>query len=231
MPPIIRNVLPTVKTKRIIFYETFRIMEPWQRLTQARERAGYENAVDAANAYGWTKSTYISHENGTRGLRPDVARRYAKAFRVKAEWLLYGDSPGERTKSRPDKRDTIVVPLLSMVSAGKLSEAVIDDADDTIAVSGLGKGDFLALRVVGDSMNRVSPEGSVIIVDRGVKDLVSGRYYVFSHRGEATYKIYRSGDPAYLEPYSTNPENRPIFVKGKRDLHIVGRVRRTILDL
>lgn len=55
-------------------------MEPFQRLKLARERAGYDNAVDAAKAYGWKAPTYISHENGTRGLRTDVAKRYAKAW-------------------------------------------------------------------------------------------------------------------------------------------------------
>lgn len=124
-----------------------------------------------------------------------------------------------------------MIPLVSWVSAGKLSEAEMDESADKVAVAGLGDGDFIALRVVGDSMDRISPDGSIIVVDRSIKDPVHGRYYVFSLRGEATYKQYRAGDPSYLAPYSTNPENRPIFIKGKRDLVVVGRVRRTILDL
>lgn len=207
-------------------------MEPFQRLKLARERAGYDNVVDAAKAYGWKAPTYISHENGTRGLRTDVAKRYAKAFKVTADWLIFGDAPASRQSAQ--KRgggDTVMVPLISWVSAGRLTDAAVDDTGDHVPVAGLGRGEFLALRVIGDSMDRVSPDGSIIIVDRTAREPVNGRYYVFSIRGEATFKVFRSGDPAYLAPHSTNPENRPIFIKGKRDLQVVGRVRRTILDL
>lgn len=208
-------------------------MEPSDRLRQARERAGYEKAVDAAKAYGWSVSTYISHENGTRGLRPKVAQKYAKALKIKADFLLYGTITPDRVPVEKRARDAVImVPLLSWVSAGQLSFDADTDPDmERIAVAGLGNGDFIALRVAGDSMDRVSPDRSIIIVDRDVKDPVNGRYYVFSIRGEATYKIFRAGDPAYLEPFSTNPQNRPIFIKGKRDFRVVGRVRRTLLDL
>lgn len=62
---------------------------PFKRLQEARAKAGFSGPTEAARAFGWGISTYLSHENGTRGLRPAVADRYAKAFRVPAEWLLY----------------------------------------------------------------------------------------------------------------------------------------------
>lgn len=207
-------------------------MEPWQRLRELRKRAGYEDAVDAAKAYGWKTSTYISHENGTRGLRPSVAQRYARAMKGKADWLLYGEERPSKPAGRHDADAVVRVPLIALISAGTLSDVTLDGADETIPVAGLpANGNYLAMRVSGDSMDRVSPDGSIIIVDRDVRDPVNGRYYVFSMRGEATYKIYRSSEPTYLEPYSTNPANKPIFIKGKRGLVVVGRVRRTILDL
>ncbi len=49
-------------------------------------------------------------------------------------------------------------------------------------------------------------------------------------RGETTYKMWHA-EPAYLAPYSTNPANQPIIVTRKRDLNVIGRVRRTVLDL
>lgn len=60
------------------------------RLRHAREAAGYATAGDAAKAFGWPYPTYAAHENGSRGLKPDLIRRYAKAFRVSAHWLLDG---------------------------------------------------------------------------------------------------------------------------------------------
>ena len=88
-------------------------MEPYERLRRARTDAGFETATDAAKAFGFGKSAYISHENGTRGLHPEVADRYAKAFRVAAEWILYGKS---KTRPAPDKRPQ--VPLVGYVGAG-----------------------------------------------------------------------------------------------------------------
>lgn len=87
--------------------------EPFKRLQQARAKAGFATPTEAANAYGWKEVTYLSHENGTRGLRPAVAQRYAKAFKVPAEWLLYGKSKPTGRPERPRQ-----VPLVGHVSAG-----------------------------------------------------------------------------------------------------------------
>jgi SOS-response transcriptional repressor LexA len=126
------------------------------------------------------------------------------------------------------------VPLLDWVSAGRLAEPrsqiSVEDVP-LLAFADLGKGDFFALKVEGNSMNRVSPEGSIIVIDRADKTLVSGKCYVFAVRGETTYKKWQAGQPAYLAPFSFDPIHAPIFVKRKRDLEVVGRVRRTVLDL
>lgn len=60
------------------------------RLREARERAGFGTASEGAEAAGAKVPTYIQHENGTRGFPAAKARRYARAFGVTPEWLLYG---------------------------------------------------------------------------------------------------------------------------------------------
>ncbi len=89
--------------------------EPFERLQEARKRAGFNTPTEAKDAFGW-KSTYLSHENGTRGLRPRVAERYARAFHVRAEYILYGRGSlnGAQAPSQPRK----TVPLVGFVSAG-----------------------------------------------------------------------------------------------------------------
>ncbi|MEM9787725.1 MAG: helix-turn-helix transcriptional regulator [Pseudomonadota bacterium] len=67
--------------------------EMHDRLRSARISAGYPDASAAALALGVKASTYISHENGTRGFRPDSAEKYARRFQVSVAWLLYGTSP------------------------------------------------------------------------------------------------------------------------------------------
>lgn len=126
-----------------------------------------------------------------------------------------------------------LVPMIDWVSAGKLAEPrsqiPVEDVP-LLAFADLGRGDFFALKVMGDSMDRISPDNSVIVVNRAERQLIGGRYYVFSIRGETTYKMWHA-DPPYLAPYSTNPANQPIIVTRKLRLDVIGRVRRTVLDL
>lgn len=127
------------------------------------------------------------------------------------------------------------IPMLDMVTAGKLrapsSQIPVEDVP-LLAFADLGRGEFFALTVQGDSMDRVSPDGSVIVVNQADRTLVSGKAYVVSQRGEATFKLWRS-DPPRFSPYSTNPAHEPLFVKSKADAErmVVGRVKRTVLDL
>jgi transcriptional regulator with XRE-family HTH domain len=61
------------------------------RLREARQAAGFENATEAAERFGWEVVTYRSHENGIRGLRPTVAKKYAKAYEISLSWLMTGE--------------------------------------------------------------------------------------------------------------------------------------------
>jgi SOS-response transcriptional repressor LexA len=125
------------------------MMEPSDRLQKARQEAGYENAVDAARAFGWGQSTYISHENGTRGLKPPVAERYAKAFRVTPEWLLYGKTK-KAALTDPTKK---MVPLVGYVGAGAAAYFFGDqgDLDDVPAPEGATE-TTVAVEIRGDSL-------------------------------------------------------------------------------
>lgn len=60
------------------------------RLRHARDLAGYASAAAAADAFGWTYSTYAGHENGSRGIKLGALRGYAAAFNVSFTWLVEG---------------------------------------------------------------------------------------------------------------------------------------------
>lgn len=61
-----------------------------QRLKEARARAGYSTAADAARVLGLKPATVRAHESGQNGLSAAMAATYAQAYNVKVEWLLYG---------------------------------------------------------------------------------------------------------------------------------------------
>lgn len=131
-------------------------MEPFERLQLAREKAGYPDASDAARAFDWKIPTYISHENGTRGLRKDTAERYAKALRTTPEWLLYerGKPPKGVEQQRPAAQiRQRTVDLVGYVGAGAIAHFTDPGTlGEVAAPDGLATDTTVAVEVRGDSL-------------------------------------------------------------------------------
>lgn len=168
----------------------------------------------------------------SRSMSAATVEKLAAVLRTTSHWLLTGEG-SEELEQAEDYRDTVCfVPLISWVSAGKLEDVCyahsLADAP-RLPIAGLPPGDWIALDVTGDSMDRLSPPGSRIVVNRRDTDLrPGGCYVVVTEQGEATFKRYKN-NPDRFEPVSTNPAHEPLFPHGP--LTVVGRVRRTILDL
>jgi len=162
-----------------------------------------------------------------RGRSPSVDNllALAKGINRHPAWLLTGEDP-DRSITR--------VPLVSWVSAGHLKRAdgvMPADIERHVPVANLGRGEWIALEVSGDSMDRVAPDGSIIIVDRSDDALISDRFYVFSlENGEATFKQWRREPRPMLRPYSTNLDHLAIPADYD-DVYVVGRVRKVVTDL
>lgn len=76
-------------------------MSPAERLKAARVAAGYKFASKFADAFGFTESTYRSHENGTRGLDVATARQYAAKLGVAWESFFVDQAPAEPEGTKP----------------------------------------------------------------------------------------------------------------------------------
>jgi hypothetical protein len=100
------------------FCKAVGMKEPFERLQEARKKAGFDSAPDAARAFGWIESTYFSHENGARGLRPPTAEKYAKALRTTPEWLLYGKGKSPPKSSDAPEGGPREIDLVGYVGAG-----------------------------------------------------------------------------------------------------------------
>lgn len=167
-----------------------------------------------------------------RGAQPraDNLEKLAEVLGVSVQWLLTGEgnitSPGGLLP-QPKLR----VPLISWVSAGVMAfPDVSEEIQGWVEEAGLDpNGDWIALRVVGDSMDRISPPESIIFVDRKDQVLVPNACYVISNGdGEATYKRFRP-NPMRFEPVSVNPNHETIYPT--REPLIVGRVKKSVLDM
>ena len=80
---------------RIFLCKDMRMMdeknkEIGRRLKEARSKAGFGTAREAAEALGIKYPTYAGHENGSRGLTQSL-ETYAKRFKVSLDWLLTGN--------------------------------------------------------------------------------------------------------------------------------------------
>lgn len=179
----------------------------------------------AADRIGVTPQAVSQWERGEGEPTRENLIAVAALYQVPYSWLG-GEAYGQAISSVVRE-----VPILAWVSAGKLMrEDTSDDTLGSLIAGGLGDGDWIALRVTGDSMDRISPPESIIIINRKDTRLIANALYVIDDgEGNATYKRYRPGPPRRFEPVSTNKDLEPIFPD--HDPTIIGRVRRTMLDM
>lgn len=208
-------------------------MEQKDRLLQAIRDAGYAKPTDAwrenKRALGISQSLVINNANGNNAISKKAAEAYARVFGHTAGWYLFGENGPAAAEAV-----LIDIPLISSVAASRLKEqegVSPADVERYLHADDLPAGDWVALTVEGTSMDRLAPDGSVIIINRADSTLLDGRYYVFSvDNGAATFKTYRR-NPERLQPFSTNPDHMSIPVTGDTDLYVFGRVRRVIQDV
>jgi SOS-response transcriptional repressor LexA len=220
------------------------MQEPRHRLQQARAEAGYASPSDAARALrDINKNTLISHENGNRPLSRKAAEKYGRLFGVDPGWLLFNGEGGslagghfgfdEAGRQIPmPSPATVDVPIVSWISAGELgSQDMVVNLSDypTIPTTDLEQGQWIALRVDGPSMNKISPPDSIIFVNLRDKRLVTNGCYVISDEsGQATYKRYRPNENPPFQPASYM-DIPPPALEGA--ITIIGRVKRSMIDM
>jgi repressor LexA len=80
-----------------------------------------------------------------------------------------------------------------------------------------------AVEIDGDSMDLILPEGGWAVIDPDQRSFFDGRVYlVMNGEAEATLKRYR-GNPARLEPVSSNDSHGDFVLSGE-PITIIGRV-------
>lgn len=149
--------------------------------------------------------------------RLDSLQKLAEVMGVKAGWLAFGDNFENRIVGRE-------VPLISWVAASRYADTgdatSVEDAPRIVVDSRITARAF-ALRVIGDSMNRIADEGAVIVVDPEQTDLLPRKYYVFASSEGVTFKRYMA-QPPRIEPFSTNTSHEALEITP--DTRVIGRV-------
>jgi SOS-response transcriptional repressor LexA len=205
-----------------------------QKVAKAREARGWSQAELArrisarrrVRGKGAVRQQSVNQLEQGGVDAPRYLLELAEALEVDVAWLSGHDARHPPPAAKPPA-GIVRVPLVSWVEAGDLADAIEPyapgDAAEWVPVVH-AHDNLIALRVKGQSMDRIAPEGTIVIVDLDDRALVDGRHYVFRHDGRATFKTWRKGPPERLEPQSTDPDYQPILpVDG---VEVVGRVIR-----
>lgn len=198
---------------------------PSERLKAAREASGHASAKEAAESMGCAVATYIQHENGTRGLPAARAKRYAEFFRTTPEWLLYGRETKATVKAALGPQ----IPIQGEVAAGVFKEGVESQETEWETFTGAAsvvapESQRFGLKVVGDSMDLLYPEGSILECVRywGDHPIESGKRVIVERTRddggkEVTVKQHEvdKDGVVWLVPKSSNPAHQAPFRVGQ----------------
>jgi hypothetical protein len=162
------------------------------RLKEARRMAGFPTPTNAARAMGVGASTYLSHENKSRGVRLPALARYAKFYRVNLDWLVTGK--GAARGPSPLRR----VMLHGFVRGGAQIEEVAPESFMTQPdfIELWQEGRIGALEVEGDSMWPRFMAGEYILFEltpRRPAELLGEYAIVQTLDGRRMIKILQAG--------------------------------------
>ena len=210
-----------------------------ERIVSARTRLGISQS-ELARIVGVSPQTVQQWESGETSPRPSRYKGLANALHVTEQWLVFGVGGLRPIEKGRQDRDNITqgpdirgrVPLISWTTAGHWSEIVDNfqpgDAEDWIATTAKVGPRAYALRIRGDSMEPVIPDGSVVIVDPDIAPDHRKIVIVRQNNDEATCKrlVYEGGKP-YLKP--ENP--RYPVIEMTDDAVICGVVKQIVIDV
>ena len=199
------------------------------RLKILREEKGL-NKTELANILNIKPQSIGQYERGERDLSTDKLVQFAEFFGVTIDYIL-GIS---NTKVSPsaDLNNLLHIPVLGKVPAGTpvlASENIIKYlpiSPDMFSINNAE--DLFILKVDGESMNNIVPDGSYVLVRKQdyaqTGDLVIA---IVNDDDEATLKRYKIIDSQFvmLEPDSSNPKFEPIIINIKnQNFRIIGKV-------
>lgn len=195
------------------------------KIAEARVAKGWSQQ-QLADAIGATQQTIQRYESGARDIKSSVIIKLSEALGVTISYLLGLETS---TTSHADA-DMTEVPLYGAIAAGTPIEMLTVDGSYPIPSHVRKKyPDSYLLKVEGESMNRVLPNGCYALVDpRQTADCNGAPYAVCVNGYDATIKRVRklnngfelvpdSNDPTYLKKtYNYNePDTEEITVIGR----------------
>lgn len=178
-----------------------------------------------ADFLGITQQGYACYENETRVPPTDMTIKLADYFGVSVDYLL-----GREEKS-PSERKGTWINVYGHIAAGIPIEAIEDIVDqEEISEEMLKHGEFLALRVKGDSMEPKISDGDTVIIR--IQDTIENGEIaaVYVNGNDVTLKrVHKEDNGIWL--IGTNPAFTPIFYTKKQCADLPVRILGKMVEL
>lgn len=127
----------------------------------------------------------------------------------------------------------IAVPLLSLELMAKVARSgasAMPEDVERIPVGGLGPGEWVAVATIDDALDRVAPEGALLIANLAETALERCRFYLIYDEEQGTVFCRRYFfDPPVLEPWSLQHRFKTMAMR--RTLRPIAKVEMVISRL
>ena len=184
------------------------------RLAELRNSKGWSQGQLALKV-GKTRGLVSYWETNSRTPNKEDLIKLANIFGVSVDYLI---GASDSVDVEPISKITFMsrkIPVYGAIPAGTPFEAIEDIMEEVSVPDSLKrKKDLFGLKVVGDSMNQILPDGFIAVFEKVdyLEDGDVGAVYVNGY--DATIKKYhRLNNSILLEPLSYNLEHEPIIIK------------------
>lgn len=205
-----------------------------------------KTVMDLSEELGISYSTVSDWKNGKKMPRGGSLQKLSDYFGVNLSVLLEEDTDSHLRSPQEISYDEIELPLYGDVAAGALAELESVDVWDveTVKLPKLllqkyaSNDNLFAMKVNGDSMDKIIPNGSLIVVKPIEQSLYKdGDIIVFSYNGEYSLKKYRPNvmeNFVIFESDSKNPDFKNIPINEEelaKEANMYGKVVLYIVSL
>lgn len=223
---------------------------PGERLKAARVKAGYATASAAATAFGWHPQNVRDHEAGRRGISPEQAIMYARAYRTTPGAILYGEAvPGVGESNFTFEPQMRLLPIVGEVQAGAwISVDEFDQTEPEVSTTARDphfpharqwlrrvRGDSVNLLgiVEGDLVHCVDVDEAHYQINTGDVVEVERSRFQGSDLEYSLKQVELTADAILLWPRSTNPRwSKPLQVlEGKTGEDLTVTIKGLVLNV
>lgn len=172
------------------------------------------------------ESTISMWESGAREPKMKTLEKIATVLKVNISDLIGSAMPNVVQEQIQNS-----IPVYGFTAAGTPIEA-LESIQGNIEVpqqliTQYGAQNLAALKVDGDSMNKIIPDGAIAVVAKN-QTIANGEIAVVYYDGyNATLKtVYQTAENLLLEPASYNPENKPLIINksNQADVSFFGKL-------